>query len=429
MKMRHLLVVSLMFTAVAYADERVIPPGRLGFPVGTYLVIEGTRSSTLEGARVTAIKSDPLYTLSVDRVNGQKRERPILIEIDKSSLGDRCLPAEGRVIIRGYETGRMVGVPAEAAKVEHILEPQEPWNFHRCFVLTSCVQPKEMPKVKNEARGSKTNENRGDPVWQQPAAGVQQETPRCELSGILHKGEKTIMPYLVLDGSNERCYLRGKELVEFESGARIYVRGVLRSQLFEDGSGPNAPAPFRKGWVVYVDVNQAQRIEEPFGGEDAPQKSVGAAATLQGMQCEIFLDAIPNPLTLHLVGAQPEGLTYSTFMSTEATMPPMPNVRVEATATSSGRVRTCTPVVLTEKRASIVLKQGEAADIQVHHRGFEGLPPGIYQVTVLLFSDTDSKQERPIAVSSSVTVKISSRESGSGSRQRRLGVFLCNQYT
>jgi len=163
MKTRHVLVVSLMLIAVAYADERVIPPGRLGFPVGTYLLIEGTRSPTLGGARVTAIKSDPLYTLSVDTVNGEKREHPILIEIDKGSLGNRCLPAERRVIIRGYETGRMVGLPAEVAKAEQIPEPQEPWNFHRYFVLTSCVQPKEMPQVESEAHGSRAAQPRGNP--------------------------------------------------------------------------------------------------------------------------------------------------------------------------------------------------------------------------------------------------------------------------
>lgn len=251
-------------------------------------------------------------------------------------------------------------------------------------------------------------------VRQHAAAAAEEEAPLCELSGVLHKEKKTIMPYLLLDGSNERCYLRGKVLAEFESGERIHVRGVPRSQLFEDRSGPNAPPPFRKGWVVYMDVSQARRIKEPFGGEDAPQKGVGAAAALQGMQCQILLDAIPNPLTLRVVSAQPEGLTFSTFMSTHATMPPMPNVRVEATDTSSGRIRTCTPVVLTEKRASIVLRRGEAAEIQVHHRGFEDLPPGTYQVSVLLFSDADTRQERPIAVSSSITVKISSRGSRGG---------------
>jgi hypothetical protein len=109
-------------------------------------------------------------------------------------------------------------------------------------------------------------------VWAQdstPTGG--NETSLAELSGVLHKGEGTIMPYLVLDGSNERCYLRGRSLAAHEPGTRLFVRGSLRSELFDatgtDWRKPGAPAlpPFVKGWVVYLDVKEAKAIAEPFG--------------------------------------------------------------------------------------------------------------------------------------------------------------------
>ena len=74
-------------------------------------------------------------------------------------------------------------------------------------------------------------------------------TQPSELSGIFHKGEKTIVPdYLVLDGPNERCYLRlrGGFPRDLKSGAGIYVRGVLRSYLFEHSPASYAPPPFRE---------------------------------------------------------------------------------------------------------------------------------------------------------------------------------------
>ena len=107
-------------------------------------------------------------------------------------------------------------------------------------------------------------------VSQGPADGEKQ-TPLTEVSGVLHKGEKSIKPFLVLDGSNERCYVRGKPLQKAERGSRVRVKGVLRSYLFDatetDWKRPGAPAPppFLKGWVVYLEVKELRLIQEPFG--------------------------------------------------------------------------------------------------------------------------------------------------------------------
>ncbi len=105
----------------------------------------------------------------------------------------------------------------------------------------------------------------------QGATESETQAPLAEVSGILHKGEKSIKPFLILDGSNERCYLSGKPLAKVERGARIRAKGMLRSYLFDatgaDRNRPGAPAPppFLKGWVVYLEVKEVSLIQEPFG--------------------------------------------------------------------------------------------------------------------------------------------------------------------
>ncbi|MFC1735224.1 hypothetical protein ACFL1X_03845 [Candidatus Hydrogenedentota bacterium] len=88
----------------------------------------------------------------------------------------------------------------------------------------------------------------------------------AELSGVFHRGRKTVQPYyLTLDGSEERCYLRGESLRDLKEGTRISVRGMLRSYLFEHTPGPSAPPPFDKGWVIYLQVYKLDVIDRPFG--------------------------------------------------------------------------------------------------------------------------------------------------------------------
>lgn len=96
-----------------------------------------------------------------------------------------------------------------------------------------------------------------------PTAEIAEIAPIAEMGGVLHDGEKTIMPYLVLDGSEQRCYVRGRPLAPHHTGTHLLVRGVLRSKLFDDQndySRPEAPAPppFAKGWVVYMEVTEAR---------------------------------------------------------------------------------------------------------------------------------------------------------------------------
>ena len=107
------------------------------------------------------------------------------------------------------------------------------------------------------------------------------EQPLSELSGVLHLHGKWIEPYyLVLDGSNEKCHVRIKAptpkdyaAIRAMAGKRVYVKGILKSYLFDDTRdykvpGSPAPPPFRKGWIVRMDVKEIKVISQPFGEEE-----------------------------------------------------------------------------------------------------------------------------------------------------------------
>ncbi len=113
------------------------------------------------------------------------------------------------------------------------------------------------------------------PIAVSPSMAVNiktKEAPQSALSGVLHMGEKTIMPYLLLDGSDDRCYVKGGPLGGYQTGTRLRVKGELRIKLLDEtgkdwrAPGMPAPPPFLKGWVVYMEVREAKEIAEPFGG-------------------------------------------------------------------------------------------------------------------------------------------------------------------
>src|SRR5689334_17784152 len=100
------LLVCVVLSAALLAGTAAAPPalhtgdvpaGSLGYRLGSYLTIEGTRADGFK----TGIR-----TLIVDRVNGQKVGTPVAIWIDNLDL-----PARTRTVVRGYETLRMIGQP------------------------------------------------------------------------------------------------------------------------------------------------------------------------------------------------------------------------------------------------------------------------------------------------------------------------------
>ncbi|MDA8078761.1 MAG: hypothetical protein M0Z79_07450 [Nitrospiraceae bacterium] len=130
-----IFVLSLFCPAPAQADEFPIM-GELGHPLGTYLIIEGM------GIRAEKGKKVPAGTLLVDIVNGKKLESPVSISIEIENVD--VLPKDTRCILRGYESGKMIGVPNEVAEKEQIPAPAAVWQFFHYFIVTSIVEPKDL---------------------------------------------------------------------------------------------------------------------------------------------------------------------------------------------------------------------------------------------------------------------------------------------
>jgi hypothetical protein len=132
-------VMAVVFLAaggcVAIHQETGVPTGKLGFALGTYLTVEGEAAAP--GAKVNP------RTLVVDTVDGERLDRPVAVIVDGP---DVKLPPTGRVIIRGYETGKMIGTPD--AEIRAAVEAGRPveasqaaFQFYRTFVLLSWVEP------------------------------------------------------------------------------------------------------------------------------------------------------------------------------------------------------------------------------------------------------------------------------------------------
>jgi hypothetical protein len=146
MKMSKTLVSVLLVVAASVGWTGDIPDGKLGFALGTYLTIQGK-------AHKGGPKVNPTSTLVVDTVNGKGLEHPSAVIIEPL-VG--ILPQSGRIVVKGYETGRMVGgLPPGVPRVKGATEPQAVWQFYRTFVITSWAQPKgpaRYPGTKRSAR-------------------------------------------------------------------------------------------------------------------------------------------------------------------------------------------------------------------------------------------------------------------------------------
>ena len=141
-----LLVITCLFSIATSASGKSLPQkptlqpgdlpiGELGYPIGSYLVIEGKR--------VDGIKTG-VSTLAVSKVNGNELKKVIHIWIDNIDL-----PKGKKCIIKGYETFKTLGVPPaviQAAEENNkdVTMPQWGWQVWFYFIATSVVSPKEL---------------------------------------------------------------------------------------------------------------------------------------------------------------------------------------------------------------------------------------------------------------------------------------------
>jgi hypothetical protein len=124
------------------------PRGVLGEQLGVYRTIEGVKSA--------GIKVDT-GTLLVDTVDGQKLHKPIPLVIRAASVvnqnlqpADLKLPDQQRCILKGFESGEMIGVPpavSTAAKEQGWKDvPMSParWQWRPYFVALVVVEPNDL---------------------------------------------------------------------------------------------------------------------------------------------------------------------------------------------------------------------------------------------------------------------------------------------
>lgn len=116
-----------------------VPVGSLGFPVGSYLTVEGVEAERM-------LLGCPLR---VDTVNGVKLAEPVILSIQNID----ALPKDGRVVLKGYESLQMIGASpaalaaAKEAGREATPQPQAGWQVHLTFFATSVVSSAEV-KIK-----------------------------------------------------------------------------------------------------------------------------------------------------------------------------------------------------------------------------------------------------------------------------------------
>lgn len=129
-----------------HADVRQ-PGGRLSDQIGVYRTIEGVRPAG-PGKFETG-------TLLVDMVDGERLEKPIPLLVRGGVIVNHNLqeitlrlPADQHFVLKGFETGEMVGVPPAimiAAREQGWTEvpmSSRGWHWRPYFVALMVVEPK-----------------------------------------------------------------------------------------------------------------------------------------------------------------------------------------------------------------------------------------------------------------------------------------------
>lgn len=124
------------------------PGGLLSDELGAYRTIEGSR---LEGGKVET------GTLLVDTVDGKKLDNPITLVIRGAvvvnhnlQVAGLSLPAKQRCILKGFESGEMIGIPpavsaaAEEQGWKEVPISQAVWRWRPYFIALVVIEPKDL---------------------------------------------------------------------------------------------------------------------------------------------------------------------------------------------------------------------------------------------------------------------------------------------
>ncbi len=84
-----------------------------------------------------------------------------------------------------------------------------------------------------------------------------------DLSGVFRAGEENMSsPYLELDGASGRFDLRGDILKDVPAGTRIWVKGIIQTQLHKpEGNASHQQTGY---WGVFMVVKEFKKISKPF---------------------------------------------------------------------------------------------------------------------------------------------------------------------
>lgn len=214
----HYFVVSGIIKPESLYVDDDIPLGSLGYKLGTYLTIEGIRA---EKGKVGT------RTLLVDTVYGRKTDMPVSLWVDNVEF----LPKGERIIVRGYESGKMIGIPDEVIEREHLAQPQARWEFHRSFVITSAVQPADLQFTglhpassavdSRDAIDELADELSENPLW------MNGEYPSIRLSGKADH-EEVISECFTMTGF-EKGHVKEHRIISIR---KVKIRGPLPDDYF-----------------------------------------------------------------------------------------------------------------------------------------------------------------------------------------------------
>jgi hypothetical protein len=138
------ILLCFFMMSVSSAQEEDTTKGRLGYPLGTRLIIKGIRHAALK--KKGFYPTDRGSCILVDTINGIKLYKPIDISIESvRKIGD-FHTNDFRYTYLGFESGRWIGNDSLSQAV-----PQ----FYRYFIVDSVLYPTALDNKKIDSTGHK----------------------------------------------------------------------------------------------------------------------------------------------------------------------------------------------------------------------------------------------------------------------------------
>jgi hypothetical protein len=134
------ILLCLMVLSMSFAQEDDTTKGKLGYPLGTRMIIKGVRHALLMTAAF--IPSEHGNSIRVDTVNGIKLEEPVSISLDDRGKTRNIHSKEFRYTFIGTEKGEWIGGnPGDQAGHQ----------FYHTFMVDSVLYPTDLDIIKSDS--------------------------------------------------------------------------------------------------------------------------------------------------------------------------------------------------------------------------------------------------------------------------------------